>query len=75
LVSTGIGIPIRQLTNSPIRELNISPVGGAGQSARLYTLTFNSLAAVLLADIQAHYGIPGELFEGGQLYLVVSPRP
>lgn len=28
-----------------------------------------------LADIQAHYAIPGELYEGGQLYLVVSPKP
>jgi hypothetical protein len=27
----------------------------------------------VLADLQAHYGIPGELVEGGQLYLVASP--
>jgi hypothetical protein len=27
-----------------------------------------------LADMQAHYLIPGELFEGGQLYLFASPR-
>jgi hypothetical protein len=27
-----------------------------------------------LADLQAHYLIPGELVEGGQLYLVASPR-
>jgi hypothetical protein len=27
----------------------------------------------LLADMQAHYGISGEL-EGGQLYLIASPR-
>jgi hypothetical protein len=28
----------------------------------------------LLADMQAHYGISGELVEGGQLYLIASPR-
>ena len=28
-----------------------------------------------LADTQAHYPIPGELFEGGQLYLIASPKP
>jgi hypothetical protein len=28
-----------------------------------------------LADMQAHYLIPGELFEGGQLYLFASPKP
>ena len=28
-----------------------------------------------LADMQAHYLIPGELVEGGQLYLFASPRP
>ena len=28
-----------------------------------------------LADLQAHYGIPGELVEGGQLYLIASPDP
>jgi hypothetical protein len=27
-----------------------------------------------LADMQAHYAIPGELVEGGQLYLVAGPR-
>jgi hypothetical protein len=27
-----------------------------------------------LADVQAHYPIPGELVEGGQLYLIASPR-
>jgi hypothetical protein len=27
-----------------------------------------------LADIQTHYGIAGELVEGGQLYLIASPR-
>ena len=27
-----------------------------------------------LADFQAHYPIPGELVEGGQLYLIASPR-
>lgn len=27
-----------------------------------------------LADLQAHYLIPGELVEGGQLYLVASPK-
>ena len=27
-----------------------------------------------LADLQAHYSIPGELYEGGQLYLIASPR-
>jgi hypothetical protein len=28
-----------------------------------------------LGDTQAHYTIPGELIEGGQLYLFISPRP
>jgi hypothetical protein len=28
-----------------------------------------------LADTQAHYAIAGELVEGGQLYLVASPKP
>ena len=28
-----------------------------------------------LANMQAHYGIPGELVEGGQLYLVAAPVP
>jgi hypothetical protein len=28
-----------------------------------------------LADTQAHYGIPGELVEGGQLYVVSMPVP
>ena len=27
-----------------------------------------------LGDLQAHNLIPGELVEGGQLYLLVSPR-
>jgi hypothetical protein len=27
-----------------------------------------------LADLQAHYSIPGELYEGGQLYLFASPK-
>lgn len=27
-----------------------------------------------LADMQAHYAISGELFEGGQLYLIASPK-
>jgi hypothetical protein len=27
-----------------------------------------------LGDLQAHYSIPGELVEGGQLYLIASPR-
>lgn len=27
-----------------------------------------------LGDMQAHYTLPGELVEGGQLYLMVSPR-
>ena len=27
-----------------------------------------------LADLQAHYAIPGEFVEGGQLYLIASPR-
>ena len=27
-----------------------------------------------LATFQAHYPIPGELVEGGQLYLIASPR-
>jgi hypothetical protein len=27
-----------------------------------------------VADIQAHNPIPGELFEGGQLYLLAGPR-
>ena len=28
-----------------------------------------------LANMQAHYGIPGELVEGGQVYLMASPKP
>jgi hypothetical protein len=28
-----------------------------------------------LADMQAHYLIPGEVYEGGQLYLFASPKP
>jgi len=28
-----------------------------------------------LGNMQAHYGIPGELVEGGQLYLMASPKP
>ncbi len=28
-----------------------------------------------LGDMQAHYNIPGELVQGGQLYLMASPRP
>jgi hypothetical protein len=28
-----------------------------------------------LGNIQAHYAIPGELVEGGQLYLMASPSP
>jgi hypothetical protein len=27
-----------------------------------------------LADLQAHYAIPGELVEGGQVYLIASPK-
>ena len=27
-----------------------------------------------LADMQAHYGIQGEAVEGGQLYLIASPK-
>ena len=27
-----------------------------------------------LADVQAHYLIPGEQVEGGQLYLIASPK-
>jgi hypothetical protein len=27
-----------------------------------------------LADLQAHYPLPGEAVEGGQLYLIASPR-
>jgi hypothetical protein len=25
--------------------------------------------------MQAHYAVPGELVEGGQVYLMASPRP
>jgi hypothetical protein len=27
-----------------------------------------------LADIQAHYNLPNPLVQGGQLYLVISPK-
>lgn len=28
-----------------------------------------------LGNMQAHYSIPGELVQGGQVYLMASPRP
>jgi hypothetical protein len=27
-----------------------------------------------LADMQAHYGLPAPLVQGGQLYLLISPK-
>jgi hypothetical protein len=35
---------------------------------------FDPARRYFLADIQAHYSIPGELYEGGQLYFIASPR-